>query len=114
MLRLVDPVLDQARGGDVAIPVAEGVYGSQAARQLLIVFSKLHEHVAGGDVLPVVVADPLKSGDVPDRTQGRAPDLSDTLGNRVGCGEYLRTLFVQQQMIIAEMRPRGVPMEILG
>jgi predicted XRE-type DNA-binding protein len=114
MLGLVDPVLDEAGGSDVAILVAQGVCASEASGQQLIVFPKLHEHVPGGNVLPVVIGNALKPGDVPDRMQGRSSDLSDTLGNRVGCSKYLPALFVQKQMVIAEMRSRYMPMKVLG
>jgi hypothetical protein len=114
MLGLVDPVLDQTGGSDVAILVAQGVCGSETGGQQPIVFPKLHEHVSGGNVLPVVIGNALKSGDVPDRMQGRPSDLPDTLGNRVGCRKYLPALFVQKQMVIAEMRSRYMPMKVLG
>jgi hypothetical protein len=42
------------------------------------------------------------------------PELADTLRDRVGHGEELITLFVQQQVIIAEVRPAHVPVEVLG
>jgi hypothetical protein len=67
MLGLVDPVLDQAGGSDVVMLVTKRVYASQAGRQLPIIFSKFHEHVLGGNMLPVVIGDALKPDDLPDR-----------------------------------------------
>src|SRR5690242_21636662 len=49
-----------------------------------------------------------------DRAQGGASNLADALRNRVGHRKKLIRLFVQQQMIIAEMRSAHMPMEVLG
>jgi len=51
---------------------------------------------------------------VPGRTKRRAADLSHAFGQRIGHAEDLIALIVQQQMIVAEMRTRHVPMEVLG
>ena len=40
--------------------------------------------------------------------------LAHPLGQLVDGGEDLRRLFVEQQMIVAEMRARDMPVEILG
>jgi hypothetical protein len=53
-------------------------------------------------------------GDVADRAQGYAADLAHALGEFVGGGENLLGLLVEQQMIVAEVRARHVPMEVLG
>jgi hypothetical protein len=42
-----------------------------------------------------------------------AAHFSDPLGDCVGCRENLLALVVKQQMIIAEMRPRNVPVKVL-
>ena len=48
-----------------------------------------------------------------DRAQRRAADLAHALGDRVGNGEDLVRLLVEQQVVIAEMRPGNVPVEVL-
>ena len=45
--------------------------------------------------------------------QGRTADLANTLGDCVGGGENLVGLLVKHQMVVAEMRARNMPMEIL-
>src|SRR5262245_47974989 len=49
-----------------------------------------------------------------DRAQRGAADLADALGERVGGGEYLIAVLIEQQMVIAEVRPGNVPMKVLG
>src|SRR5437879_3710178 len=49
-----------------------------------------------------------------DRAEGGASNLADALRNRVRHGKKLIRLFVQQQMIIAEMRSAHMPMEVFG
>ena len=46
--------------------------------------------------------------------QRGAADLADPLGHVVGVGQDVRGLLVEQQMVVAEMRPADVPVEILG
>ena len=52
--------------------------------------------------------------DIADRAQRHIAGLADALGNQVGRRENLCRLIVEQQMIIAEMRTRDMPVEILG
>ena len=49
-----------------------------------------------------------------DRAQRGAADLAHPLGHRIGDGEDLLGLLVEQQMVVAEMRPADVPVEVLG
>ena len=49
-----------------------------------------------------------------DRSQCRAANLANPFGDVIGCGEKLIALFVQQQMVVAKVRPRNMPMEVLG
>ena len=45
--------------------------------------------------------------------KGHASDLAHGLGDRVGDGENLIAVFIQQQMIVAEVRTRNMPMDVL-
>ena len=83
-------------------------------RDRLVVVHQLAHHLAGGDELLVVVLDRLQLGDVADRAQRGAADLADALGDLVGGGEDRGGLLVEQQVVVAEMRPADVPVEILG
>src|SRR5258708_33280918 len=49
-----------------------------------------------------------------DRAQGGAADLADRLGDVVGGRENLLGLLVEEEMIVAEVGARYMPMEILG
>src|SRR5258708_3028714 len=111
--RFVDPDLDQACAGDIAPLVTKRVYPSRADRQLPIIFQEFREDVLGGDISLVVMGDGLKSGDVPNRMQGRSADLSHPLRDRIGRSENLLTLLVEKKMIVAEMRTRYMPVKIL-
>ena len=64
--------------------------------------------------LGVVILDGLKLGDMADRAERRATDLADPLGHIVGRAVDVRGLFVEQKVVIAEMRPAHVPVKILG
>src|SRR6266849_7349925 len=112
-LGLVDPVLDQARAGHVVVLVANGVRFTQTGDQLLVVVAQLGEHVEGRHEICVIVEDTLEPPDLTDRAQRRAADLPYALGDRVRGGEDLVGLLVQEKMIIAEVRTRHVPMEVL-
>src|ERR1700730_8715107 len=51
---------------------------------------------------------------MPNRSQRRAADLANPFGDVVRCGEKLIALLIQQQMEVAKVRPRNMPMEVLG
>src|SRR5438552_9232995 len=58
-LSLVDPILNQAGGRNVAMLLAEFMRGTQVSRQLLIVSSKLSQHVLRSDAFCIVVLQAL-------------------------------------------------------
>src|SRR5690349_14850578 len=94
--------------------VAQGMRAPHLIGELLVVLAKLGEHVERSDELSVIVEQPLLRRDLPDRAQRRSADLAHPLGNRVGRSENLVRLLIEQQMEVAEMWPRNVPVEILG
>src|ERR1700730_7969406 len=112
-LGLIDPVFQQACGGNVAVLVAKAMRLAQVRDELLIVVAQLGQHIQGRDEICVIVQDPLQTADVADRAQRRAADLANTLGDRVGGGKDLVALLIQQKMIVAKMRTRDVPMKVL-
>src|SRR5882762_6408250 len=87
MLRFVDPILDQARPGDIAALITNFVCPSEIDSQLPIIFQKLRKHVLGRHIPLVVVGNALKARDVPNRTQRGSSDLSYPLRNRIGRSE---------------------------
>jgi hypothetical protein len=96
LFALVDPNLDQTGGRNIVVPIANLVCRSQASRQLLVIFAQLADHFLRTHSFFVVVFDPLVARDIADRADGRAADLAGTLGDRIGYGEYLRRLLVEQ------------------
>src|SRR5438094_537035 len=113
-LGLVNPVLDQAGGGDVVVLVANGVRGPQRPRELLIVRAEFGQHFVGGDELLIVVADALVSRDVADGADRGGTELAGALGDVVRHGEELLGLLVEEQVVVPEMRAAHVPVEVLG
>ena len=51
---------------------------------------------------------------VANGTDGCATYLAHPFGNGVGDVEYLRGMFIEEQMIVAEVRPAHVPVEVFG
>ena len=111
---LVDPVLDQAGGGDVVVLIAEIMSGTKFSCELLVVVEKLGQHIYRRDEFRIVVLQALMLCDVPDRVDRGPSYFASALGDIVGHGEYLRGLFVKQQVVIAEVLTAHVPVEVLG
>jgi hypothetical protein len=81
---------------------------------LLVVVHQLAQHHSRRHEIGIVVLDGLELGDMADRTERGAADLADPLGHVVGRPQDVGGLLVQQQVIVTEMRPADVPVEILG
>src|SRR5258706_8988427 len=111
-LRFVDPRFDQAGASDVMVHIAQVVHFAKACRKLLIVFAKLREHGQRLYVFRIVVQHALVTGDMSDRSDRGPTYLTDALRNRVAHCVKLVGLFVQQKMVVAEMRPAYMPMEV--
>src|SRR5271165_6029906 len=111
--RLVDPGLNQAGCGDVTIVSADFMGGAQIACQLQVVVAKLRQHGPRSDSFFIVILEALVTRDIADRAQGRSADLAGTFRDIVAHGKDLLRVLVQQQMIVTEMAPGHVPMEIL-
>src|SRR5580704_16016795 len=75
-LGLVDPVLDQAGGGDVVVLIADLMSRAQVPGQLQIVGAKLGQHVLRRHELGVVVFQALMLRDVPDRVDRSPADFA--------------------------------------
>jgi hypothetical protein len=101
----VDPGLEQAGGGHVAIFAAQLVSRPHIGRQSKIIFAKLGKHVFGSDEIGIIVRKALHPRGVPQLTQGGASQFAHTLGDGVQRGVDLIRLLIQQQMMITEVRP---------
>ena len=108
----VDPNFDQAGRGYIPMLVANLMRFAQPAGEITIVFPQLRQHVERLDVGGVIVFHALHFSDLAGRTQRRPANLADAFRHRIGHGEELVGLFVEEQVIIAEMGPAHVPMEI--
>jgi hypothetical protein len=85
----------------------------QARHQLLVVVAQFGQHVERRNESGVVVEDALQAADLADRPQSHAPDFSNPLRDRIRGSEDLIALLIQEQVIVAKVRTRHVPMEIL-
>ncbi len=109
----IDPHFDQAGRGVVVRLGGNFVSRTQAFDQGLVVGVEFEQHVARRHEFLVVVVDSLQAGDVPDGADGGAADFAHALCDVVADREDLRALFIEQQVIVAEMRTAHVPVEIL-
>lgn len=98
----------------VIVPVANLVDRSQCLRKLLVVLAELAGHLLRTNSFAIVVLQPLVLRDVADRTDGRASHLTRTLSDRIGHCEYLCSLLVEQQVIIAKVLSADVSVKVLG
>src|SRR5947207_15333296 len=87
---------------------------SHVSRQSCAIFAEFSYHVKRPNVFSFAVHDALKARNLPDRTNGYPADLPYALGNGVRHGEKLVALVIEHQVIVAEIRTRHVPMEVLG
>ena len=120
---LVEPIANAVHVADL-LPAILGRHIAVLVRQLmrrphrlghgLVVIHQLAQHVARPNVTLVVVGDRLQLADMPNRAQRQPADLAHPFRQFVRAGEDLVGLFVQHQVVVAEVRPADVPMEILG
>ena len=64
LFSLVDPIFQEACGGDIPVLVANAVRFPHACRQLLVVVAELGQHIERRHVVGIVVQDTLQAGDV--------------------------------------------------
>jgi hypothetical protein len=92
--------------------VAHVVRFAQPRCERFVVVRQLGEHVQWLDVFSIVIEHSLSTRDLSDRMQGEAPDLANAFRDDVGHGEELLGVFIEKQMIIAEVMPAHMPMKI--
>ncbi len=103
-LCLVHPSFEQACGSHVAMSLAKLVGLAHGCLQLFIIVTQFRQHVERRDIFGIIVLDALQATDLPDRMQRSPANLAYTFGDVIGGGEYLITLFIQHQVIVAEVR----------
>ena len=92
--------------------VADVVRFAQARGERFVVVRQLGEHVQWLDVFGIVIEHALSTRDLSDRMQGESADLPNAFRNDVSHGEELLGVFIEKQMIIAEVMPAHMPVEI--
>src|SRR5882762_10789935 len=113
-LGFVDPDFDQAGGGDVSMFLAHVVRLAQTRGECLVVLAHFGEHVLRLHIVGIVVLHALHAADMPDGLERGSTDLAYPLGDGIGHREQLIRLFVEQQMVVTEVRAAHVPVEVLG
>jgi hypothetical protein len=108
----VDKILQKAGGRHVRVLVGDLVGHAHVVDLRLIVVHELQQHIDRGNVVLVVVLDPLQLRDMPDRADGGAADLACPLGQDIDAGCELFALLVEQEVVVAEMRAADVPVEV--
>jgi hypothetical protein len=92
--------------------VAHVVYFAQAGGKGFVVVRQLGEHVQWLDVFGIIIEYALSSRDFSDRMQRESTDLANAFRDDVGHGEELLGVFIEKQVIIAEVMPAHVPVKI--
>src|SRR5258708_2752936 len=87
--------------------------GAQEPRELLVVRTKLRQHVFRGYEVFVVVLQTLMPRYVADGADCDSADLARPFRDIVRHSKDLVGVFVEQQMIVAKMTPAHVPVKIL-
>src|SRR5208282_4698604 len=108
----VDPDLDQAGARDVTALITKRVCLQHLLDDSPVILQQLRQHVAWRNLLGIVILDVLEAADVPDRLDGLAAELTHALRDDVRRTEDLCRLIVEQQVVIAKMWARHVPMKI--
>src|SRR5262245_22428953 len=80
----------------------------------LIVVHERQQHIDRGNVVLVVVLDPLQLRDMPDGADRGAADLACALGQNIDTPCELIALLIEQEVVVAEMRAADVPVKVLG
>src|SRR5215471_8267693 len=110
----VNEILQKAGGRHVLVLVGNLVGRAHVVHLRLIVVHELQQHINGGNVVLVVVLDPLQLRNMPDRADRGVADLACALGQNIDTPCELIALLIEQEVVVAEMRAADVPVEVLG
>lgn len=83
-LRFVDPLLQQAGGGNITGVITQIVRAAHACHERFVVFPQFAKHVSWSDVVGVIVGDSLQPVDMTDGPQRTTSYFSDSFGDVVG------------------------------
>ena len=113
-LGLVYPSLEQTRAGDITTLFADAMRFSHGGCKLFVVFSKLSEHVERSNIFGIIILETLQPRYLADGTKSGATNFTYPLCHGIGHAKDLVTLFIQKKMIVAEVRPGHMPVEVFG
>ncbi len=111
---LINPDLDQTGRRHVVVFLANFMSRAEIARQCLIVGVEFCQHLFRGNAIVVIVLQALVPRDIADRVQRGSADFARTFGNIIAHVKDLFRLFVEQHVIVPEVLPGHMPVEILG
>lgn len=111
-LGFIDPNFDEACGRNVTMFVTHVVRFAEARGHRFVVVLQLGKHVQWLDVSGIVIQNPLITRDLSDRMQRQSADLANAFRNDVSHGKELLGVFIEKQMIIAEVMPAHMPVKI--
>ena len=111
---LIDPILQQARGCDIILFVAQVMHLAHTGKHSPVVFAQFGEHVRPIDILRVVIAEALQAANVPNGVNRNAANLAYALGDIIRHRENLVAVLIEQQMVVTKVRSTHVPMKVLG
>lgn len=77
-----------------------------------VVLRQFRKHIEWLDVFGIIIEHALSARDFSDRMQCKSPELANAFRNDVCHGEELFCVFVEKQMIIAEVVPAHMPVKI--
>ncbi len=111
-LRFIDPNFDETCRRKITMFVADVVRFAEARCERFVVVRQLGEHVQWLDVFSIVIEHSLSTRDLSDRMQRESADLPNAFRDDVSHGEELLGVFIEKQMIIAEVMPAHMPVKI--
>src|SRR5262245_39564086 len=113
-LGFIDPDFDETCRRDVTMVVTHVVHFAETCDQRFVVVHQLGQHVQWLHVVSVVIEHPLSTRDLSNRMEREPADLANAFRDDVGHCEELFGVFIEKQMIIAEMMPTHMPVKILS
>src|ERR1700754_404384 len=81
--------------------------------KLQVVTAQFRQHASWRYFTGIAVLEALPAGDLSNRSNGPAADLSDPPGDQIGHSDQLIGLLVQHQMVVPKVSPPHVPMKAL-
>jgi hypothetical protein len=95
------------------VAIADLVGRTEIFGEFLVVLQEFLDHALGRERPLVTIMQALVTRDVADRAKGIAPEFASPLRDGIGHRKQLLTVLIEQEMVVAEMASRHVPVEVL-